>query len=72
MENCDHDWNYTCLGMYRHCRKCHRIEGNHVKYGWVEFLFRNDEAYAFKRLDGEIEMLEEIEQVKCDKKKVGR
>jgi len=82
-EKCDHVWSYTCLGMYRHCWKCRKTQGNHVQYGWVDLLFRDDEAYAIKTPNGDVETLEkgkiveikkvlESECAGCDKKKLGR
>lgn len=31
-----HVWRYFCLGMYRHCYKCRKIQGNHIEHGWID------------------------------------
>jgi len=67
-EKCEHDWNYTCLGMYRSCLKCYQHQGNHVDYRWVDLIFREvepdefiREAYAIRTPRGKVELLEKVE-----------
>lgn len=53
---CEHDWDYNVLGMFRTCRKCGLTQGNHVEYGWVEMVWRNqnEPPSAIRLEDGQV------------------